>query len=372
MGEYIEFNRIKFPMELYERLINIFKESLSHTSLTCENAFTELNEKERELSKLYRVGNGSTLNELPSEERDKIFFMMRFFLVYEAASQAMIPNGGELRRLNPNDSESKKRILEVYQEYLSMYDNLLNDVIVFDESGNFNERESYRSVRDLFRLFSERTVLYEKAHSMKKDHLDGFDYALQVPHIGIKEIKEINRIINQSQPEMEEGFKRVNNVVLGSQFDTASKEETAVRMAELIYKYQQNYDIGEQIVITEDSTREEKNLWLYQVMLREARFHIGFVRIHPFADGNGRTARIILNRNLIEQGVAPILITDEMFDDYKRSIAECDYDGLAKSLMILSSQQQSLWVAELRNYLNMSRDSIEPISLEKSQSTKKS
>ena len=30
---------------------------------------------------------------------------------------------------------------------------------------------------------------------------------------------------------------------------------------------------------------------------REALFHIGLMRIHPFEDGNKRTAKIIMNAN---------------------------------------------------------------------------
>ena len=31
---------------------------------------------------------------------------------------------------------------------------------------------------------------------------------------------------------------------------------------------------------------------------REALFHLEFIRIHPFEDGNGRTGRLLLNYNL--------------------------------------------------------------------------
>ena len=39
--------------------------------------------------------------------------------------------------------------------------------------------------------------------------------------------------------------------------------------------------------------------------LREAMFHIKFLQIHPFEDGNGRTARIILIRNLCADSSEP-------------------------------------------------------------------
>lgn len=39
--------------------------------------------------------------------------------------------------------------------------------------------------------------------------------------------------------------------------------------------------------------------------------HAAFVKIHPFADGNGRTARLIMNYQLMANGFAPISIAKE-------------------------------------------------------------
>jgi Fic family protein len=39
-----------------------------------------------------------------------------------------------------------------------------------------------------------------------------------------------------------------------------------------------------------------------------ARVHIDFVGIHPFIDGNGRTARLLMNLELLKAGFPPIVI----------------------------------------------------------------
>lgn len=41
-----------------------------------------------------------------------------------------------------------------------------------------------------------------------------------------------------------------------------------------------------------------------------ARLHAHFVRIHPFADGNGRMARLLANVPLLRQGMPPIILDD--------------------------------------------------------------
>lgn len=39
-----------------------------------------------------------------------------------------------------------------------------------------------------------------------------------------------------------------------------------------------------------------------------ARLHIDFVKIHPFIDGNGRTARLLMNFELMRSGYLPVVI----------------------------------------------------------------
>ncbi|CAK0766365.1 hypothetical protein CCP3SC15_3470002 [Gammaproteobacteria bacterium] len=39
-----------------------------------------------------------------------------------------------------------------------------------------------------------------------------------------------------------------------------------------------------------------------------ADLHLAFVRIHPFADGNGRMARLLANLPVLKSGLPPILI----------------------------------------------------------------
>ena len=44
---------------------------------------------------------------------------------------------------------------------------------------------------------------------------------------------------------------------------------------------------------------------------RAALLHVHFVGIHPFVDGNGRTARLLLNLELMKSGFPPIIIRAE-------------------------------------------------------------
>lgn len=52
---------------------------------------------------------------------------------------------------------------------------------------------------------------------------------------------------------------------------------------------------------------EDENYFIDRV----ARFHAEYETIHPFSDGNGRVGRVIINQQLLELGVPPIIIPNK-------------------------------------------------------------
>ncbi len=52
------------------------------------------------------------------------------------------------------------------------------------------------------------------------------------------------------------------------------------------------------------------------------RFHIDFVSIHPFYDGNGRTSRILTNLILIAYGYPPVYIKENERNAYYQYLAD--------------------------------------------------
>lgn len=55
-----------------------------------------------------------------------------------------------------------------------------------------------------------------------------------------------------------------------------------------------------------------------------AIFHYNFVRIHPFPDGNGRLARLLMNLLVLRKTFTPILIDPEDKNEYIRALSEGD------------------------------------------------
>ncbi len=70
-----------------------------------------------------------------------------------------------------------------------------------------------------------------------------------------------------------------------------------------------------------DIKREKKELHPIELA---ALSHNKLVQIHPFTDGNGRTARLIINWQLIRNGFPPVVIEAETKEEYYKAIEEGD------------------------------------------------
>lgn len=95
--------------------------------------------------------------------------------------------------------------------------------------------------------------------------------------------------------------------VTGEIFYFATPEETPAKMTELLDWYK------------EKALEKEVN-----PILLAAEFHYKFIRIHPFDDGNGRTARILMNFILMKFGFPPVIIKTEDKANYFAALQFAD------------------------------------------------
>ena len=346
----IKFGEFEISQEFFDQKIATFAESFSYTSLSCEQAFKELKECENELDKLLSEDAKKYFETLQEEKKKQILAKVRFFIIYSADYSGM--KLAETVNLN-----SQEWVDNIFKEKFSEMNSYLPYIVIFNEN-NFDEKETYRKVINFFRLYNLRKVAYQKAQNMKKNHIDAFYYALELDELNQQNIIELNAEVTKDQEDHEIGYKKVNNIIQGATFATTEKEKVPQAIEQLLYSYKNDFGKTQKNYLEEGITVEEKDQRLLDICLKEARFHIEFERIHPFTDGNGRTGRIILNRNLIKQGITPILITTAMYNIYTKFIADRDYEGFGNQIYISVSQEMARWVSELRNTYNIGAESV--------------
>jgi Fic family protein len=80
--------------------------------------------------------------------------------------------------------------------------------------------------------------------------------------------------------------------------------------------------------------------------------HAEFVRIHPFADGNGRTSRLIMNYQLMLNGFLPVSIKKETRLEYFHALEEYavhrDFHLFADMIAVLEEEQLDRYLSMLR------------------------
>lgn len=74
----------------------------------------------------------------------------------------------------------------------------------------------------------------------------------------------------------------------------------------------------------QDWSRSTQELNGRHPLTHAATHHAWFERIHPFADGNGRVGRLLLNLVLIQQGYPPAVILAEKRRNYLRALRTAD------------------------------------------------
>lgn len=78
----------------------------------------------------------------------------------------------------------------------------------------------------------------------------------------------------------------------------------------------------------------------YEPVTRAALAHHGFLGVHPFLDGNGRTARLLLNLHLLRDGYPPALLQEWRLG-YLEALAQADRGRYSPLLTILGRAVES-------------------------------
>ncbi len=140
----------------------------------------------------------------------------------------------------------------------------------------------------------------ERSKEALEDAIKAWEYAIKLEKIEIWDILEIHRILmNRINPEIAGRFRKVN-VRVGSQI--CPNPGSVRRML-----FQWIPDLNQSLYVMPFTDKEDfldkisKKMPSPEEMCEN--LHIGFEKIHPFEDGNGRVGRIVWQWQRIKNGL---------------------------------------------------------------------
>lgn len=144
------------------------------------------------------------------------------------------------------------------------------------------------------------------------------------------DIRQLHSLILKGIDDDNAGRFRTTDVeISGSQFKPPGHESVAAQMTELCDWLQG---------VTGDAPRGELD-----AILLAAAAHTWFVRIHPFVDGNGRTARILMNLLLMRHGYPIAVLTKDDRERYYDALEHSQSSDLTPFVSLLvESVRESL------------------------------
>ena len=133
------------------------------------------------------------------------------------------------------------------------------------------------------------------------------------------------------EPLSEELIKRIHKTLMRGCYDKA-KYDKGERPGE--YK-KHLFVVGDDIGVYPEEVEDEIKFILNEVNANEGKdpltvaayLHLSFESVHPFADGNGRLGRTLMNYYLLTHNYPPVIIYAEDKETYYLSLAVFDKTG---------------------------------------------
>ena len=205
------------------------------------------------------------------------------------------------------EAKQTKNFLEISEEFLV---NLVQSALAFDNPSLKKE--------DVVRVLNGEVVgvnpdKVRKIINQKNAFLKVLQMAKEKVELDENTLKDLHQILCDGEAEVGGLYRRVNISVKGSNHTPCSYEKVYDRMAKYFVFMQEG---------------PKGDLWEYISYL-----HLQLAKIHPFLDGNGRLARLVLNYELMKNGFMPVIITSDERDKYFSALESFKVDKDIKPFM---------------------------------------
>ena len=208
-----------------------------------------------------------------------------------------------------SEIDRKKKILDSKRPISTETLNSLRENYILEWTYNSNAIEG-----NTLTLIETKVVLEGIAIGGKsmREHLEAINHkeAIEFLEDLVKEdndlseidIKSIHNLVLKGIDNANAGKYRTQNVIIsGAKHIPPESILVPEQMEQLIFRY--------------DEWCEK-----YHPSVVAALLHGEFVKIHPFIDGNGRTARLLMNFEVIKNGFPPIIIKNELRPQYYEAL----------------------------------------------------
>ncbi len=228
----------------------------------------------------------------------------------------------ELDELRPLDADAEARIMQKFRlDWNYHSNNLEGNSLTYGETKAlilFGITAQGKPLKDHFEITGHNEAINWILEIVKGETILTESFIRQLHTLLLKETsyKEAKTLEgNPTRRKIEVGkYKSQPNHVITVTDETfyfATPEETPAKMHELVEWF-----------------KKEKEKPDVNPIILAALFHYRFIRIHPFDDGNGRTARILMNFILMQFGYPPVIIKTEDKENYYAVLRLADADEL--------------------------------------------
>ncbi len=224
----------------------------------------------------------------------------------------------ELDILRPLDREQELRIMQKFRLDWNFHsNNLEGNSLTYGETKAlllFGVTAQGKPLKDHLEIEGHNEAIEWVTERVTGEYPLTETFIRELHQLLLKESYWVDAITPEGAPtkkKIEIGkYKSSPNHVLtstGATFYFSTPEETPAMMNDLLQWYREKVSSANQNPI-----------------LLSAEFHYKFIRIHPFDDGNGRTARILMNFILMKHGFPPVIIKTQDKSNYLSALRQAD------------------------------------------------
>ncbi len=224
----------------------------------------------------------------------------------------------ELDSLRPLSKEDELRIMQKFRLDWNYHSNHLEgNSLTYGETKAlilFGITAQGKPLKDHFEVTGHNEAISWVLSLVEQDRPLTENFVRELHKLILKEPYQVPAITSDGQPTKKwvkvGEYKTTPNHVkteTGEMFRFATPEETPAMMNDLIQWYK------------EKSSEPKVN-----PVLLASEFHYRYIRIHPFDDGNGRTARILMNFILLRFGYPPVIVKTEDKHNYFAALQQAD------------------------------------------------